>query len=166
MGRNVITIRAQNGSAFFSGCPTICTYATNPAGVVFGGSLTFEFVQPVEIDINEALSTESDDYRSEREEAMDWLQAELYSGPIPSKQIFAAGRDAGFSVSTLRRAKTSLGVVPRKTGMKGGWEWYLPDDLPVAHEDVHEDTEDTPSQNVGTFGNVGHLRENSEEINL
>jgi len=134
--------------------------ASNDAPVVMWEST------PVEIDINEALSTESDDYRSEREEAMDWLQAELYSGPVPSKQIFASGRDAGFSVSTLRRAKTSLGVVPRKTGMKGGWEWYLPDDLPIAHEDVHEDTEDTRSQNVGTFGNLGHLREDSEEVSL
>ena len=41
-GYNYITIVGQNGPPSFSGiCGTICTYAENPAGVVFGGSLTF-----------------------------------------------------------------------------------------------------------------------------
>jgi len=44
-GPNLIAIRARNGS--FGGCnpnsnPTNCTYATNPAGVVFGGSIEFQ----------------------------------------------------------------------------------------------------------------------------
>ncbi|MDQ2982555.1 MAG: hypothetical protein M3R70_01325 [Actinomycetota bacterium] len=38
-GRNVITIEAQNGPAWFSGLCGICNYALNPAGVVFGGSI-------------------------------------------------------------------------------------------------------------------------------
>jgi hypothetical protein len=41
-GRNVITLRGQNGPSAFSpfGCDP-CTYGQNPAGVVFGGSLSF-----------------------------------------------------------------------------------------------------------------------------
>jgi len=40
-GPNTITIAAQNGPAFYASCPTSCTYSSNPAGVVFGGSLTY-----------------------------------------------------------------------------------------------------------------------------
>jgi len=43
VGSNIITIHAQNGPHTFSplGC-TVCTYAQNPAGVVFGGSIRFQ----------------------------------------------------------------------------------------------------------------------------
>jgi len=40
-GSNTITIVAQNGPAMFAGCPSSCTYASNPAGVVFGGEITW-----------------------------------------------------------------------------------------------------------------------------
>jgi hypothetical protein len=40
-GRNVVTVEAQNGPAHFSGLCGQCSYALNPAGVVFGGSLSF-----------------------------------------------------------------------------------------------------------------------------
>jgi hypothetical protein len=41
-GRNTITVEAANGSASFSPiCGEGCSYDENPAGVVFGGSLTF-----------------------------------------------------------------------------------------------------------------------------
>ena len=38
-GANTITIVARNGPASFA-CGSVCTYAQNPAGVVFGGRLT------------------------------------------------------------------------------------------------------------------------------
>jgi hypothetical protein len=41
-GRNVITVEAQNGPAYFSGLCNPCSYALNPAGVVFGGALSFK----------------------------------------------------------------------------------------------------------------------------
>jgi hypothetical protein len=41
-GENTITVEAQNGSPFFSPiCSDGCPYDENPAGVVFGGSLSF-----------------------------------------------------------------------------------------------------------------------------
>lgn len=43
-GTNTITVAAQNGPASYAGggCPTSgCPYSMNPAGVVFGGSLTY-----------------------------------------------------------------------------------------------------------------------------
>jgi hypothetical protein len=43
MGVNTITIRAENG-AFGICCPS--NYAGNPAGVVFGGSISFQTSEP------------------------------------------------------------------------------------------------------------------------
>jgi hypothetical protein len=40
-GTNTITVVAQNGQPSFAGCSSACTYSMNPAGVVFGGSLTY-----------------------------------------------------------------------------------------------------------------------------
>ncbi len=41
-GRNLVTVRAQNGPTWYSPyCDTTCTYFANPAGVVFGGSVTW-----------------------------------------------------------------------------------------------------------------------------
>jgi len=39
-GDNLVVVRGQNGPASFAGCAGACTYAQNPAGVVFGGALT------------------------------------------------------------------------------------------------------------------------------
>ena len=115
---------------------------------------------PVEIDINEALSSESDDLRSERDDAVEWLESELYHGPVSSKELQAQAREAGHSWSTVKRAKKELGVVAKKNGMRGGWEWYHPSDLPAKHEGDEGDQ----SQNVDSFGVGGPLREDSEEI--
>ena len=41
-GRNVVTVEAQNGPSYFSGLCSPCSYALNPAGVVFGGSVAFD----------------------------------------------------------------------------------------------------------------------------
>jgi PEP-CTERM motif len=45
-GSNTITIVGQNGPESFGGC-TNCTYSQNPAGVVFGGTLTSSGVTQV-----------------------------------------------------------------------------------------------------------------------
>jgi hypothetical protein len=42
-GSNLITIVGQNGPASFAGCGASgCTYAANPAGVVFSGTLRWQ----------------------------------------------------------------------------------------------------------------------------
>jgi hypothetical protein len=42
-GENTITVVGQNGPASFAGgCAGGCTYAMNPAGVVFGGTLAYQ----------------------------------------------------------------------------------------------------------------------------
>jgi hypothetical protein len=41
-GQNTVKIKIFNGPVVFAGCVGHCTYAVNPAGVVFGGSVTYE----------------------------------------------------------------------------------------------------------------------------
>lgn len=121
---------------------------------------------PVDIDINVALNGESDDLRTERQDAIEWLESELYDGPVSSTNLQKRARQAGHSWSTVKRAKKNIGVVAKKVGMRGGWEWYHPDDLSVKHEEDHKEVEGDQSQNVGPFGLGGPLRDESDEVNL
>jgi hypothetical protein len=41
-GKNAVVVWAFNGPSPFAGCTAPCTYAENPAGVVFGGSITYQ----------------------------------------------------------------------------------------------------------------------------
>ncbi len=107
---------------------------------------------PVDIDINEALSTESDDYRTERQEAGDWLETELLGKPIAASELRRMAAAAGHSWTTVKRAKKDIGAEAKKCGFKGGWMWYHPDDLPVSGEGDHEGVEGVHSQGVTPFG--------------
>jgi len=108
---------------------------------------------PVDIDINVALNGESDDFRSERKDAIDWLESELSGGPVSATDLQKRARAAGHSWSTVKRAKSELSVESRKTGMKGGWEWWHPDDIFTSpHEEDHEGVEDAHPQGVVPFG--------------
>jgi putative DNA primase/helicase len=60
-------------------------------------------------------------------EAKDFLTDFLADGSKPVKGIESAGRDAGHSPRTLRRAKDALGIASVKSGLNGGWEWTLPE---------------------------------------
>lgn len=117
---------------------------------------------PVEIDINEALSTESDDFRTERQEAGDWLEIELNGQPIPADQLRKMAAAAGHSWITVKRAKKDIGAVSKKCGFQGGWLWYHPNDLPVTDEEDHEGVQGDYSQNVSPLGFGDPLRGDAE----
>ena len=114
---------------------------------------------PVDIDINVVLSGESDDYRSERNDAIDWLESELSGGPVAVNKLKRGAAATGHSWATVRRAKKDIGVKARKTGMTGGWEWWHPDDHPPKScrnaEGAHEDVEDAQSPGVSTLSTLG-----------
>jgi putative DNA primase/helicase len=59
-------------------------------------------------------------------EAVEFLEKILAGGPVPQKTINADARGNGISDRTLKRAKSKLRVLARKTGMDGGWTWELP----------------------------------------
>jgi hypothetical protein len=64
--------------------------------------------------------------RSALEEAKDFLAQALSGGGRPQREVSAEARRAGIAEMTLRRAKTVLGIRPRKTGLSGPWTWELP----------------------------------------
>lgn len=74
----------------------------------------------------------------EREDAAAWLRDVLAGGPLPAGEVLAAGRRAGHSERTLKRAKKAAGVRSEKSGFGGGgeWRWALAtesDDAPGDH---------------------------------
>ena len=102
------------------------------------------------------LDTSSDpDERAPRDEARDFLRAELYAGPRPVKDVERAARDAGIAPRTLQRARASLGVKSRKSGFHGGWEWELLTKDANPGEEDSEDDEWHPSPQPPGYGDSG-----------
>jgi putative DNA primase/helicase len=98
-------------------------------------------------------------------EAVEFLSGELKVGPVSQKTIKADATANGISERTLRRAKSTLGVVTRKMGMKEGWTWELPGaeggqagNHLATFEDGHENPKMARQKGVDTFGNFGPLR--------
>lgn len=69
---------------------------------------------------------ETHEARSAREEAMEFLQEELYDGPAPVTDLRKAAQRDGHSWRTVERAKRALGVKAEKSALAGGWKWSLP----------------------------------------
>lgn len=66
-----------------------------------------------------------------RDEALEFLTAELADGWRPARDVTREARSAGISERTLKRAKQQLGVVVERIGepgVRGGgaWYWALP----------------------------------------
>jgi putative DNA primase/helicase len=61
--------------------------------------------------------------------AAEFLQELLKDGPVLSEEVEKTAKDQSISRSTLKRAKTKLGVRARRlggVGGKGAWVWELP----------------------------------------
>ena len=61
-------------------------------------------------------------------EAIRFLLDALKNGPEPASEVKQCAEAVGINEKTLSRARKSIGVKSSKTGMKGGWEWSLPDE--------------------------------------
>lgn len=85
--------------------------------------------------------------------AQIFLSRLLADGPIPAKTVEAEAAEAGYSRSTLRRAKAKLKVVPTKVGMAGGWQWQLP-------RRCSDESEGVQQKSVSAFDDSEHLRVN------
>ena len=64
-------------------------------------------------------------------EAAEWLESILSEGPVDSKLIYSEGEALGYSESTLKRTKKSIGVlgIPIRDKISGlvlCWEWRMP----------------------------------------
>lgn len=87
---------------------------------------------------------------AQREEARQFLAAELASGPRPAKDIFHAARALGISPATLYRAKTEMNIVSQQvqptlqsadgTQPPRHWTWSLRADSQNPTDHPHENT--------------------------
>jgi putative DNA primase/helicase len=122
------------------------------AGLIETACVVWE-AEAVTVTADEAMARPIDsDERSAVEDAMQFLRDLLAKGPMPAKQVYAEGREAGHAERTLRRAQKGLGIEPTKAGVKEGWKWAM---APKAAKNA----EDGQPIRLATLGNVGHLGE-------
>lgn len=94
-----------------------------------GKSHRVEWCGTLPLDAEELAADQGDaGERSQHAAAKRFLRAELAAGPVPTKEIRAKGEASMFSVRTLWRAGTEIGVKTRQRTVDGvrRWEWYLP----------------------------------------
>lgn len=102
-----------NGMSF-----TVGTTADDDCYILWG-------VDPVSTTADQALTPPKGP--SKLDQTAKWLTAYLSGGARKQTGVEAAAVQAGFSVGTLKRAKTSLGIKPTKAGMDEPWFWSLPE---------------------------------------
>ncbi|MGH8502003.1 MAG: AAA family ATPase [Gammaproteobacteria bacterium] len=131
--------------------------------------------EPISITADDALNSEPDEIRSEREDAIHWLREVLADGPAKVKDLQQWARDAGHTWATVRRAKTALNVQATKAGFENSaWYWELPKVL-IDAEGAHvikretvstfaEDAQGAPLKSVSTFDKSEHLRGNAADV--
>lgn len=73
-----------------------------------------------------SMSAGSGVERGALEEARRYLESELGDGPRRARELQAGARSQGISPTTLARARFALGVLTRREGFQGPFEWYLP----------------------------------------
>lgn len=104
---------------------------------------------PVDVTTDAVLAAHATvDTKRSRGGAVDWLRGYLAGGPKLAPHVFAAGKGAGFSESTLKRAKKAAGVETWKEGFSGGWVWGL--EGSAAAEGAQAINSDTLRENPGT----------------
>lgn len=86
----------------------------------------------------------------EKQDAEQFLKDLLADGPLSAKQIKADATGAGYSWRTIERAKRELEIEARKSGMKDGWQWFLPKTAKKA--------EDRQTNSMAVFAKSGGLR--------
>jgi hypothetical protein len=120
----------------------------------------------IDIDVNEALSSESNDEHWASNEVEEWLLSELDGNPIPANVVKRRAAEAGFSWRTVERAKAACRIRSKKDGMSGPWLWWHPDDVFQKSDAIpevrHEGREGTPVSGRGGLGGLqdeGYLNE-------
>lgn len=86
----------------------------------------------------------------DRDDAADFLRQLLATGPVSQREVEAAGKGAGWTMSQLRRAKRKAGVEAEKSGFRDGWYWRLR--TPV---DAEDDALDAPKMPKMTHTRTG-----------
>jgi putative DNA primase/helicase len=87
--------------------------------------------EPVSITANDALAAEAagTESRTAKADAMDFLQAALAGGPMPSVEVERMAREQGLTAKAIRSAREALRVKPKRDGFGPGSKslWSLPE---------------------------------------
>ena len=112
--------------------------AVHPRSLIYtleeaaNGAVRVVWVGESDYSASELLQSVRPDRADARREAEAFLMSLLSDGPVPKAQVEEEARAANISDSTLRRAKSSLGVIPERENEVGGergmgrWVWRLP----------------------------------------
>jgi hypothetical protein len=97
---------------------------------------------------------ESEESRSAREDAAEFLREFLADGPMPQESIAASAKQQGITLSTLRRAKKAVSVRSVKAqGKDSAWLWSLPQPAnqapPLGHVDHLDHLPNSPVKPEG-----------------
>lgn len=90
--------------------------------------------EPIDVDVDQAMGPPPA-ATPRRDEATTWLEQYLAAGPQLARDAFSAGESAGHTETTIKRAKRTLGVRASKLGLRGAWQWDLPNRAPTANGD-------------------------------
>jgi len=94
--------------------------------------------EPVLLTAAEALGGPQPQGNGGRRYVSEWLRELLADGPVRSREVEQAAREAGIGKSALQRAKRALGVVACPRGFGSPWTWRLPSDEPTLWPDADE----------------------------
>ena len=106
--------------------PCKANLSINPTGLAFeivDGVVEFD-AEPFEVDSPDDFTSD----KSAMDRAVDMLQDLLKDGRVAATKVFGLAKKRQISVSTLKRAKTRLGITAMKKGSTkfGAWYWQLP----------------------------------------
>ncbi len=125
-------------------CPASLRYSIQPHGV----SIRLQWGGESAHQASALLAAPSgEENRTTMEEAEEFLRSVLEDGSLSAKDVLRKGEAAGFSDSTLKRAKTRQGIKARRQGFGAGstWVWELP------AKNVNESAKSVNSQNLASF---------------
>ncbi|MCH2357625.1 MAG: AAA family ATPase [Pseudomonadales bacterium] len=113
---------------------------------------------PVESSLDDHFAQTPSEKRTALDDAKDFLEAVLANGSIPVKELEQEAQEQGYALTTIRRAKSELGIKPEKQGQNGPWIWQLPGPK------VIKNAEDAQPNNMSTFQLDEHLPNKKESL--
>jgi len=113
-------------------------------------------IGPSSITAEQITAPVTDEERTERDEARDFLRESLADSPLPSEEVIKGAEKMGISRRTLARARKDLGVVAtrqtRANGRAAGWVLSLPQ----SHDATVPSAE--PAMALWHSGHSGHTQ--------
>jgi hypothetical protein len=149
--------------------PTKNNLAVHPKSLIYtleeadNGAVRVIWAGESEYSASELLQSVRVDRADARREAEDFLVSLLSDGPVPKATVEEEAKAANISPGTLRRAKTSLGVVAARENQVGGergagrWVWKLP-----AREEMGRGVQPHDVQRAQSGGNE-HLEQSTSD---